>query len=505
MSNIVEISGLVWMTNMIRLKQDWHVGDQVGSGGFSKVFAAQSESGELSVVKLIPKSHGADREILFGSLKDLSGVPNVMPIIDSGEWGDSLVLVMPKADYSLRDFISKSSGRITVENALQVLRDIAEALAAIEGRVIHRDIKPENLLFWEGQWCLADFGIARYAEATTGDDTWKDWMTAIYAAPERWRNERATSASDVYSLGVVAYELFAGEPPFVGPEKHDYQRQHLQQTPESLLSVPLRIQSLVDECLYKRPEARPTPQNILSRLDQMDQATSAGAELLQQANAVAVKRQAEDDRLKSLTQSKDERRKQLFDDAVRSFKRVADFLDDRIMSNASSTEQSKGNRNRSWTLNDSVLSVGQPKIVGKEAGEVRFPIAFEVVAFADITLRIKPNRSQFEGRSHSLWYCDAQEAGVFRWYETSFMFNPFIPKRGRLDPFALSPGDSAYGAVSPVMDEYQVAWPFIAVDQGDEADFVERWIDWFAQAAQGLLSHPSHMPERDPRDSWRRE
>ena len=133
MSNIVEISGLVWMTNMIRLKQDWHVGNQVGSGGFSKVFAAQSESGELSVVKLIPKSHGADREILFGSLKDLSDVPNVMPIIDRGEWGDSLVLVMPKADYSLRDFIGKSSGRITVENALQVLHDIAEALAAIEG------------------------------------------------------------------------------------------------------------------------------------------------------------------------------------------------------------------------------------------------------------------------------------------------------------------------------------------------------------------------------------
>ena len=246
-------------------------------------------------------------------------------------------------------------------------------------------------------------------------------------------------------------------------------------------------------------------QNILSRLDQLDQATSAGAELLQQANAVAVKRQAEDDRLKSLTQSKDERRKQLFDDAVRSFKRVADFLDDRIMSNASSTEQSKGNRNRSWTLNDSVLSVGQPKIVGKEADEVRFPIAFEVVAFADITLRIKPNRSQFEGRSHSLWYCDAQEAGVFRWYETSFMFNPFIPKRGRLDPFALSPGDSAYGAVSPVMDEYQVAWPFMAVDQGDETGFAERWIDWFAQAAQRLLSHPSQMPERDPSGSWRRE
>ena len=237
----------------------------------------------------------------------------------------------------------------------------------------------------------------------------------------------------------------------------------------------------------------------------MDQATTAGAELLQQANAVAVKRLAENDRLKSSNQSKDERRKQLFGDAVLSFERVADFLGDRIMSNAPSTKPSGTNRKRSWTLNDSVLSVTQPQTVGKDVDEVRFPIAFEVVAFADITLRIKPDRHQFEGRSHSLWFCDAQEANVFRWYETSFMVNPFIPRRGRVDPFSLSPGDSSYGAVSPVIDEFQVAWPFMAVDQGGEEDFVERWIGWFAQAAQGLLAHPSRMPELDPSGSWRRQ
>ena len=490
------------MSNIIELNQEWRIGNEIGSGGFGRVFAAQSVSGETAVVKFIPKSPGADREILF---RDLSGVPNVVPIIDDGEWGDSLVLVMPKADYSLRDYMDSSDDRIILEDVLRVFRDIAEALAEIEGRVVHRDIKPENLLLWDGNWCLADFGISRYADASTEPHTQKYAMTPRYAAPERWRSERAKSATDVYSLGVVAYEMLAAEPPFGGPEIHDYRRQHLEDVPESLAGIPPRIQSLIDECLYKSPEARPRPHNLLLRLNEVGRATSAGANRLQQANAVAVKRRAEDARLKSLTESNDERRRQLFDDAVRSFENVADFLDDQIMSNAPSTTKSGRTRDRSWTLNESTLNLEQPEFVGKELIKGRFVSPFEVVAFADITLKIKPDRYQYEGRSHSLWYCDAQEAGVFRWYETTFMFNGFIPKRGRLEPFALNPGDDAYSAVTPGINEFQVAWPFTPFDQGDETDFVERWLDWFAEASQGLLGRPTRMPEQDAIGSWRRE
>ena len=490
------------MSNIINLNQKWSIGDCIGSGGFGKVFAAQSESGETAVVKLIPKSPGADREILF---EELSGVPNVIPIIDSGDTDDSHVLVMPRADYSLRDYMDRLDDHVIVDDVIGVLRDVAEALAEIEGRVVHRDIKPANLLFWNGRWRLADFGISRYADATTEPHTRKYAMTPGYAAPERWRDERADTATDVYSLGAVAYEMLAASPPFVGPEIHDYRRQHLEDVPESISGVPLRIQSLIDECLYKGAEARPRPQNLLSRLNRISDATSAGAGLLQQANAVAVKRQAEDARLKSLAESEDARRRRLFDDAVRSFEHVAQILDDQIMFNAPATHQSSRSSVRSWSLEGAILGLGQPKIIEKRVDERRFTPPFEIVAHSEIALQIKPSRSQFEGRAHSLWYCDAQAKGVFRWYETSFMVNPFIPKRGRLDPFALKPGEDAYGAIALGMHTVQVAWPFMAVDQGDEADFVERWIEWFAQAAQGLLSHPSHMPERDPSGSWRRE
>ena len=86
------------MTEVINLNQKWHIGDQLGAGGFGRVHLAQSELGKTAVIKLIPKAPGADRELLF---EDLDGVPNVVPILDRGEWKDSWVLVMPKADKSL--------------------------------------------------------------------------------------------------------------------------------------------------------------------------------------------------------------------------------------------------------------------------------------------------------------------------------------------------------------------------------------------------------------------
>ena len=84
--------------------------------------------------------------------------------------------------------------------------------------MVHRDLKPENVLFLDGHWCVADFGISRYAEASTAPDTRKYALTPAYAAPERWRNEHATSATDVYSLGVIAFELLTGARPFPGPD-----------------------------------------------------------------------------------------------------------------------------------------------------------------------------------------------------------------------------------------------------------------------------------------------
>ncbi|MGW1503360.1 protein kinase domain-containing protein [Streptomyces mirabilis] len=134
---------------------------------------------------------------------------------------------MPRAEKSLRDHLQEH-GQLLLNEAVAVLSNVAEALADRKDRqIVHRDLKPENILLLGGRWCLADFGSARYAEATTAKRTFKLAGTLAYMAPERWNNQRATSASDIYALGILTYELLERTPPFTGPYKHDHHDQHL--------------------------------------------------------------------------------------------------------------------------------------------------------------------------------------------------------------------------------------------------------------------------------------
>jgi serine/threonine-protein kinase len=125
------------------------------------------------------------------------------------------------------------------------------------------------------------------------------------------------------------------------------------------------------------------------------------------------------------------------------------------------------------------------------------------VAFAAVGITIPADRHGYTGRAHSLFYCDAQQEGAYRWYETAFMVTPVMPKRTAMDPIAFAPSENAGKALSRTLAEWQVAWPFTPIDQGEEEAFIERWLDWFGQAASGQLSHPSRMPERPPSGSYR--
>ena len=158
----------------INLNRPWKLGRELDSGGFGHVHEAQADDGSPAVVKLIPKAPGASRELLF---EELSGLPNIMPILDTGEWDEYYVLVMPRAEKSLRQHLEEAGGKLDLDEAVGVLTDVAEALSSLEAAVVHRDLKPENVLLYESHCCVADFGIARYAEATTASDTLKYAMT----------------------------------------------------------------------------------------------------------------------------------------------------------------------------------------------------------------------------------------------------------------------------------------------------------------------------------------
>jgi len=322
----------------IQLEQTWSLGARIDGGGFGDVYEAHSAAVASAVIKLIPKDPGAQRELLFA---DLSGVRKVVPVIDQGETEDHWVIVMPRAAQSLKEWMRKP-GQIPADASivLPVLVDVATALADLDGRVVHRDLKPGNVLMLDGSRCLADFGISRYAEATTAADTRKYFLSWEYAAPERWRLEHAEAACDVYALGVVAYELLAGTLPFGGPTQDRFREQHLHEVPPALTSAS-SLTSLVEECLLKDPRARPTPTNLLARLSRgIDPAAAEEHNLSEGLNCLAsvqrdvTARRAQVDSQQSRIQTEEEQRQTLGDSAAQLFTRISESVASAIVAAA---------------------------------------------------------------------------------------------------------------------------------------------------------------------------
>ncbi|TKJ83713.1 serine/threonine protein kinase [Paenibacillus sp. CFBP13512] len=501
----------------INLNERWTLGSQLGSGGFGKVYKAENENSDTNVaIKLIPKEPGADRELLFENLK---GVRNIVPIIDSGEFENYWVLVMPLAEKSLRDYLEEK-GNLSIPEALSVLSDIAVALSDIQGSIVHRDLKPENVLLLNGHWCLSDFGISRYAEASTVADTHKFSWTGSYNAPERWQHQRATSASDMYSLGIIGFELITGTRPFPGI---DSRQEHLIQNPPFLNDCPTLLTALITQCLMKAPAVRPLAKDFISRLDQVLRPASEGASLLQSANLSKSQELASEMTARSATEDENQQKFEIVKSATQLFSMTINQLKQSIHDNAPSAKIEKightiiGRAAKNQTL----LNFNEDELYGFSAtlGSATLTIqpiqetintewgyykpAFQVLAYTSIRVQIPPNNYGYQGREHSIWFCDVEEEGVFHWYETAYMITPVVNKRTSLNPFSLLPGEDSGKALGNTLAEYQVAWPFMKIEVGNENEFLDRWMGWFAKGVSNKLSEPSYMPEIDPYGTWR--
>jgi serine/threonine-protein kinase len=148
--------------------------------------------------------------------------PHILPLHDSGEADGLLYYVMPYVEgESLRGRLDREP-RLPVEDALQIAREVADALAYAHHRgFVHRDIKPENILLGGGHAVVADFGIARAIGSVGQEHRTAQALgtgTPAYMSPEQATGEcPVDERTDIYALGCVLYEMLAGEPPFVGP------------------------------------------------------------------------------------------------------------------------------------------------------------------------------------------------------------------------------------------------------------------------------------------------
>lgn len=495
---------MVRIGTKVLLERTWTVGDHLNSGGFGEVHRVACD-GETAVAKFVPQEPGADRELLFG---DVVTGQHLMPVIDQGAYRAYLVLVMPEAEYSLAEHL-EAHGALTPTGAVAVVSDLVAAMNEYSARgIVHRDLSTGNLLYLGDRWVVTDFGIARYADATTAPETRKMHMNAVYAAPERWRNETATLASDVYSLGAIAYELLEGHPPFDGQTFEELSRQHqFDDVPPMGEDIPTLLSALVHQCLIKSAPVRPLLAAIATRVERLSRGDDDTPTLpaLQKANSAEIVRQAERTRAASEAETAERRRHELTDAAFQLHKGIVTVLTQAITSNAPAADISDDHNGTSVIrLGDGQLRIHRVTPMSHSWG-LGGPSHIDVVAYGSLAVTGSNNPYGYDGRAHSLWFCNATAEETYEWFETAFMDSAALATRGRnQDPYALPPGDEAAQAIAPVMGTIQIAWRFTPVRIDDMGELIERWSTWLALASDGRLQRPTSMPEHTTEGSWRR-
>jgi serine/threonine-protein kinase len=203
-------------------------------------------------------------ERFLREIKVVAGLqhPNVLPVHDSGEAGGRLWFAMPFVQgESLRARLARE-GELPVAETVRLLRDVVDALTcAHQHGIVHRDIKPENILFDEsGRALVTDFGIARSTDATAMTRAGTSVGTPRYMSPEQARGKTVDGRSDIYSLGVVAYECLTGRAPFEGTDHYSLMYAHVSQPiPAPALDTPEErtVFGVMEKMLRKAPEDRP--------------------------------------------------------------------------------------------------------------------------------------------------------------------------------------------------------------------------------------------------------
>lgn len=244
------------------LRDRYTISRVLGRGGSATVFAAREHKHNREVVLKVLHPEVA---ALVGVQRFVSEVriaaqlshPHILPLIDSGEAGGILYYVMPRLEGdTLRDRLH-ARGKLGVKESVELLRDVADALAAAHAKgIVHRDLKPENVLCAGSHAYLLDFGIARHVETGIEQSTQEGMVigTLGYMSPEQSAGMRLDARSDLYAWGVMAREMLTG----VGPLSAE----------QPALDGPRPLTQLIEQALNKRPDDRPSSaRDIVSRLD----------------------------------------------------------------------------------------------------------------------------------------------------------------------------------------------------------------------------------------------
>jgi len=247
-------------------------------GGMSRVFAAREVAlGRTVVIKVLSPELVAGlsaerfkREIALAARLQH---PHIVPLLTSGQAANSVYYTMPLVDgESLRERMIRDRP-MSFENVSRILEEVASALDyAHDLGIVHRDIKPENVMFFHDQAVVLDFGIGKAISAASVDEgdpaaaritrSGTTLGTPTYIPPEQAAGDPTLDhRADLYALGVVAYEMLCGHPPFAGRNAAVVMSAHANQPPQPITQrrtgVPAPLARAVMQCLEKDPARRP--------------------------------------------------------------------------------------------------------------------------------------------------------------------------------------------------------------------------------------------------------
>jgi hypothetical protein len=248
-----------------RLGGRYRLEQRIGAGGMGEVWRAVDELlGRVVAVKVMLPSVAGDPEFGRRFLAEATSMArvnhrSVAAVHDFGGGDGFAYLVMEFVDGESLAQRQGRAGRLDAGETMRVLAEAADGLQAVHDQgIVHRDVKPANILLRrDGSVVLTDFGIARHSAAGQLTASGAILGTPSYLSPEQVLGQPATPLSDIYSLGLTAYECLAGEKPFVGDNPYAVALQRLQSAPRTIgITLPAQVLLVVERALATDPARR---------------------------------------------------------------------------------------------------------------------------------------------------------------------------------------------------------------------------------------------------------
>ncbi|MEB3962873.1 protein kinase [Streptomyces kunmingensis] len=260
--------------------------------------AVAGQPGETVAIKVLKEELANDADVVMRFLRERSVLlrlthPNIVRTRDLVVEGELLALVMDLVDGPDLHRYLRENGPFSPVAAALLTAQIADALAASHADgVVHRDLKPANVLLKQDDAgmhpMLTDFGIARLADSPGLTRTHEFVGTPAYVAPESAEGRPQTSAVDIYGAGILLYELVTGRPPFAGGSALEVLHQHLSAEPRRPSTVPDPLWTVIERCLRKNPDDRPSAENLARALRTVAEGIGVHANSAQIAAAEGV-------------------------------------------------------------------------------------------------------------------------------------------------------------------------------------------------------------------------